>query len=80
VVELNVGIAMDDSVGVVIITCVVVFGKVVPYKFTVVPVVVPIHVVGVVSDADPEGRFMIHIDVASEEVVVLVLLSVVVER
>ena len=55
VAELNVGIAVDDGVGVVVVARIVVFGKVVANQFAVVAVIVPVHVVLIVSNAHAIG-------------------------
>ena len=52
VVDLNVGVTLNDAVGVVVLAGVVVGLEVVSNQFTVVAVVVPVNVVDVVSDAD----------------------------
>ena len=53
--ELDVGIAVHDGVGVVVVARVVVFSEVVANQFPVVAVVVPVDVVLVVSHADTVG-------------------------
>ena len=80
VAELDVGVAVHDGVGVVVVARVVVFGKVVADQFTVVAVVVPVHVIVVMSNAYAVGRFVVHVDVAAQQVVVLVLNRIVVKR
>ena len=79
VAELDVGVAVHDGVGVVVVARIVVFGKVVADQFAVVAVVVPVHVVMVMCDAHAVGRFMVHVNVAAQQVVVLVFNGVVVE-
>ena len=77
--ELNIGIPVHDGVGVVVVARVVVLSKVVANQFAVMTVVVPVHVIVVMSDARAVGRFVVHVDVAAEQVVVLILHSVVVK-
>ena len=63
----------------VVVTRVMVVLEIIANKFAVVAVVVPVHVVIVVSDARAVGRLVVHVDVTAKEVVVLVLNSVVVK-
>ena len=79
VAELDVGVAVHDGVGVIVVARVVVFGKVVADQLAVVAVVVPIHVIVVVSNANAVRRFVVHVDVAAQQVVVLVLNRIVVK-
>ena len=78
--ELNVGIAVDDGVGMVVVARVMILSKVVANQFAVVAIVVPIHVIIIMRNSCPIGRFMVHVDVATEQVVVLVLYGVVIEE
>ena len=72
-VDLDVGVPLNDAVGVVVFPRVVVGLEVVANQFTVVAVVVPVHVVDVVGDAHAVGRFVKHVDVASQQPVAGVL-------
>ena len=80
VAELNVGIAVHDGVGMVVVARIVVFLEIIANEFAVVFVVVPVHVVIIVSDARPVRRFVVHVNVTAKQVVVLVLHGVVVEE
>ena len=82
VAELNIGVSLNDAVGMVVLAGVVIGLEVVANQLAVEPVVVPVDVVNIVGDANPVRRFMQHIDVAAKEPVscVLILPSEVTER
>ena len=73
VADLDIGIPLNDGIGMVVIARVVVVLEIVAYKFAVVTVVVPVDVALVVGDANAVGGFVIHVNMASKQVVVLVL-------
>ena len=73
-------VAVNNGVGMVVVAGVVVLSEVVHHQLAVVTVVVPIHVVVVVSNANTERGLVVHVDVASEQVVVLVFNRIVCER
>ena len=78
--ELDISIASNNSIGVVVHSRIVVFLEIVVHQLAVIAIVVPVSIVRIVSNTHAVWRFVIHVNVAAQQSIGLVFHSEVRQR